>query len=288
MKAIVFGGSGFLGSHVADELSKRGYKTTIFDKVPSQYLKNGQNMIIGDILDISKVKQAIKGCDYVYNFAGIADMDDAGKKPLETVNLNILGNVIILDASVGSKAKRFIYASSIYVYSQKGGFYRCSKQASETYIGEYNRYYGLEYTILRYGSIYGPRADDRNSIHRYLSQALKGKCIKCSNPEEIREYIHVRDASKLSVDILDEKFVNRHIILSGNYRMKVKEMMLTIKEIMDNKIEIEFIDSERGRDHYTYTPYSYLPKIGDKLLSDCHVDIGQGLLECLEEIDNSK
>jgi UDP-glucose 4-epimerase len=288
LKAIVFGGSGFLGSHVVDELLKRGYETTIFDKAPSQYLKEGQRMIIGDILDIDKVKKAVKGCDYVYNFAGIADMDDAGKKPLETVNLNILGNVNILDTSVDAKAKRFIYASSIYVYSQKGGFYRCSKQASETYIEEYNRCYGLEYTILRYGSIYGPRADDRNSIHRYLSQALKKKCIKCSNPEEIREYIHVRDASKLSVDILDEKFTNRHIILSGNYRMKVKEMMLTIKEIMNNKIGIEFIDSGRGRDHYTYTPYSYTPKIGDKLLSDCHVDIGQGLLECLEEIDNSK
>ena len=287
MKAIVFGGSGFIGSHVADELLKQGYETIIYDKTPSIYLQSGQKMVVGDILDIEKVKQAVKGCDYVYNFAGIADMDEAKEKPLETVNLNILGNINILEASVNSKVKRFVYASSIYVYSQKGGFYRCSKQASEIYIEEYNRYYGLNYTILRYGSLYGPRADKWNPIYRYLKQALEGKKIKCSNPEETREYIHVRDAAKLSVKILDDDFANRHLILSGHYRMKVKEMMLIIKEIMNNDIEVNFIESKRSDGHYSYTPYSYSPKIGDKLLNDCYVDIGQGILECLEEINRS-
>jgi UDP-glucose 4-epimerase len=221
----------------------------------------------------------------VYNFAGITDLDECRAKPLETVNLNVLGNVNILEASIKSNIKRFIYASSIYVYSQKGGFYRCSKQASEVYIEEYSRYYGLKYTILRYGSIYGPRADMRNSIYRYLNQALEDKKIKCSNPEETREYIHVRDAAKLSVKILSDEFVNKHIILSGHYRMKVKEMMMIIKEIMNNNIEVDFIESKRPDGHYSYTPYSYSPKIGDKLLSDCYVDIGQGILECLEEIN---
>ena len=287
MKAIVFGGSGFIGSHVADELLKRGYETIIYDKILSTYLQSGQKMIVGDILDIEKVKQAVKGCDYVYNFAGIADLDEAKEKPLETVNINILGNINILEASVNSKVKRFVYASSIYVYSQKGGFYRCSKQASEIYIEEYNRYYGLKYTILRYGSLYGPRADKWNPIYRYLNQALKKRNIKCNNPEEVREYINVKDAAKLSIDILDEKFANRHIVLSGHYRIKVKEMMLIIKEIMNNEIEIEFIDKGRGEDHYKYLPYSYQPKIGDKLLSNCFIDIGQGLLECLEEIEKA-
>jgi len=288
MKAIVFGGSGFLGSHIADELLKRGYETIIYDKNPSSYLREGQKIVIGDILDIKSVERAVKDCDYVYNFAGIADLDEAKTKPLETVNLNILGNINILEASVKSNIKRFVYASSIYVYSQKGGFYRCSKQASEIYIEEYNKYYGLEYTILRYGSIYGPRADKRNPIYRYLRQALEGKKIKCSNPEETREYIHVRDAAKLSVKILDDEFANRHIILSGHYRMKVKEMMLIIKEIINNNIEVDFIKSKRSNGHYSYTPYSYSPKIGDKLLNDCYVDIGQGILECLEEINRSK
>jgi len=288
LKAIVFGGSGFLGSHVADELLKQGYETIIYDKIPSSYLQEGQKMIVGDILDIKNVEKAVKDCDYVYNFAGIADLDEAETKPLETVNLNVLGNINILEASAKSNVKRFIYASSIYVYSRKGGFYRCSKQASEIYIEEYNKYYGLEYTILRYGSIYGPRADKRNPIYRYLRQALEGKKIRCNNPEETREYIHVRDAAKLSVKILDDEFANKHLILSGHYRMKVKEMMLIIREIMNNEIVVEFIDKGRGENHYSYTPYSYSPKIGDKMLNNCYINIDQGLLECLEEIEKTK
>jgi len=285
MKAIVFGGSGFLGSYVADELSNRGYKTIIFDKVPSGYLQKSQSMIVGDILDIKKVEKAVKGCDYVYNFAGIADLNDAMSKPLETVTSNVLGNVNILEASIKSNVKRFIYASSIYVYSQKGGFYRCSKQASEIYIEEYNKRYGLGYTILRYGSLYGPRADEHNPIYRYLEQALRKKNIICNNPEETREYIHVRDAAKLSVNVLDKKFKNRHMILTGQYRMKVREMMAIIKEIMNNKISIDFKGGKKTEEHYSFTPYSYTPKIGYKLVNDCYVDIGQGILECLEGIE---
>jgi len=72
---IVFGGSGFLGSHVCDALADRGYKVRIFDAKPSSYLRAGQTMVVGDILDRKMVFRAVEGCDYVYNFAGIADLD---------------------------------------------------------------------------------------------------------------------------------------------------------------------------------------------------------------------
>ena len=70
---IVFGGSGFLGSHTADVLSNKGYKVKIFDLRPSPHLRPNQEMIVGDILDYKSVSEAVKGCDYIYNFAGIAD-----------------------------------------------------------------------------------------------------------------------------------------------------------------------------------------------------------------------
>ena len=158
-KAIVFGGSGFLGSHVSDVLSEEGYEVTIFDLEPSPYLQSGQKMMVGDILDREKVIKAVKGKNIVYHFAGLADLDDGKTKPLETVTKNIIGTINILDATVKAKIKHFIYSSTIYVYSSRGGFYRCSKQASENYVNEYQRMYGLDYTILRYGSLYGPRSD---------------------------------------------------------------------------------------------------------------------------------
>ena len=68
---------------------------------------------------------------------------------------------------------RYIYASTVYVYSRDGGFYRCSKQAAEHYVEEYQRSYGLDYTILRYGSLYGPRSDHRNGLYRIVKNALE-------------------------------------------------------------------------------------------------------------------
>src|SRR5659263_50571 len=86
MRAIVFGGSGFLGSHVADALVKAGYEVSVFDLVESPYLHKGQKMIIGNILDREAVRKATKGCDAVYNFAGIADLEKAKEKPIRTVS----------------------------------------------------------------------------------------------------------------------------------------------------------------------------------------------------------
>ncbi|TAM37178.1 NAD(P)-dependent oxidoreductase [bacterium] len=283
-KTIVFGGSGFLGSHVADELSSRGHKVTIFDLKRSPYLAKGQNMIVGDIMEPRKVLDAVSGCDYVYNFAGISDLDDARTKSLDTVRLNVMGNLNILEAAAKAKAKRFIYASSIYVYSQKGGFYRCSKQSSELYIEEYGRRYGLDYTILRYGSLYGSRANEKNSVYRYLKQAKEKGCVFCSGSgNEIREYINVRDAARLSVDILKDEFRDKHIIIAGHHPMKFKDMVSILREILGKDVKIKF--SEKiNNDHYDYAPYSFTPKIGQKLVNHLYVDMGQGILECLYEM----
>lgn len=286
MKAIVFGGGGFLGSHVADALTVTGYKVKVFDIKRSLYLKPEQEMIIGDILNIEQVSKAMNECDYVYNFAGIADLDDATTKPIETLRLNVEGTLNILDVCRMKNVKRFVYASTIYVYSNKGGFYRCSKQAAELYIEEYHKRFGLEYTILRYGTLYGPRADKKNSINRYLFQALKEKRIKIlGDGEELREYIHVRDAAKLSVKILNSEFENSHLIITGHHPMKFKQLLATIQEIMDYSIDVTYHQGT-NHDHYNITPFSYVPKIGQKLTTDCYTDIGQGLLECLQEIDN--
>ena len=285
MKVVVFGGSGFIGSHVADKLTERGHEVRIYDLRPSSYLKKGQEMIIGDILDRNKVRDAVEGCDVAYNFAGMADLDTATTRPVDTVNQNILGNTNILDACVEARLKRFVYASTVYVYSSLGGFYRCSKQSAEQYIEEYQRRYGLDFTILRYGTVYGPRANERNSMYRYLKQALTEGKIPCyGTGEELREYVHVRDAATLSVDILSEEFKNKYVIITGHHPLKFRDMLNTIKEMLGQKVEIEFRPPEKGSAHYSMTPYSFAPKIGQKLVSNYYIDFGQGLLECLHEI----
>ena len=182
--------------------------------------------------------------------------------------------------------KRFIFGSTIYVYSGLGGFYRCSKQACELYIEEYQKAYGLDFTILRYGSLYGPRAGATNSIRRYLQEGLQSQRIAYPGTgNEVREYIHVKDAAKLSVDILAQEYKNQHIIITGHHPMKAGEMLAMIEEILDQKVTINFAHNT-SQSHYNITPYLFIPKIGKKLVSNCYTDMGQGFLECLHEISD--
>ncbi len=89
-KIVVFGGSGFIGSHVCDKLSDADYNVHIFDIQKSPYLRQEQTMIVGDILDDRQVRNAISGAKAVYNFAGIADIDDASNRPIDTVRYNMV------------------------------------------------------------------------------------------------------------------------------------------------------------------------------------------------------
>lgn len=291
MKILVCGGAGFLGSHVADCLTDAGHEVVIFDLKKSLFLRKEQHFIIGNILDEKAVEKAIEDCDVVYNFAGIADMDHAKKFPIETVKHNIVGTTIILDACVRNKVKRFVFASTIYVYSNRGSFYRSSKQACELIIENYNQIHSLDYTILRYGSLYGPRADVNNGINMMLKQAIADeKIVRHGDGEEIREYIHVLDAARCSVEILSEKYINQYVVIAGNQQMKVKDLLIMIKEIMGNKIEICYkpVDDKAcpydPSIHYEITPYVFNPKLARRIVSSHYIDLGQGILELLKEI----
>jgi len=287
MKVAVFGGSGFVGSHVADALTERGHDVTIVDARESPYRQSTQPMVIGDILDAALVERVVRDCDIVYHFAGMADMDECRTRPVETAHANVLGTTILLAACAAAKVKRFVYASTVYVYSQSGGFYRVSKQACEAYIEEFERQAGLKFTILRYGTLYGRRTDHRNSVHRFLAEALQRRRITYyGTGDEIREYIHVADAARCSVDVLSPEYENQHVVLTGHQSMRVKDLMLMIREIIGQPVEVDYVqDYPAGFPHYSVTPYSYQPKIARKLVSSYYLDLGQGLLDCLNDIE---
>ena len=288
MKIIVFGGSGFLGSQVSDQLSEAGHKVLIFDRVESPWLQQDQEMILGDILDEEKIIESVNGADLVYNFAAIADIEEAHYKPIETAKINVLGNLIILEACRKAKVKRYIYASTLYVFSREGGFYRCSKQSAEHYVEEFQKSYGLNYTILRYGSLYGPRSDKKNGLWRIVKNALdSGKVSYDGSPEAMREYIHVEDAARASVSVMGDEFLNLHVVITGQEPMRVVDLLKMLSEILNiPKSEPKFNEKNDGG-HYVRTPYAYQPKIGRKYVPPMHVDLGQGLLQLINEVKNN-
>jgi len=282
--ATVFGGSGFLGSHVADKLSDAGYQVRIYDKTSSPWIRPEQQMLVGDLLDVNGINEAIAGAEVVYNFAALADLNQALSQPLKTVEVNVLGNVQLLEACCEHKIKRFVYASTVYVYSREGGFYRCSKQASEHYVEEYQRVYDLDYTILRYGSLYGPRADDSNGLLRIVRNALETGVISYEgSPDALREYIHVEDAAQASVVALGDDFKNQSVVLTGQEPMRVVDLLKMLAEIFGAPDSVKFIDGDYAG-HYVRTPYSYQPKLGRKYVLPLHVDLGQGLLQLIDDV----
>ena len=283
-KIIVFGGSGFLGSHVADALTENGFDVTIFDLRESKYLKNGQQMVTGDILDSSKIQEVVNGTDIVFNFAGIADINEANEQPIDAVRYNILGTTNILDACVKAKIARFIFASTVYVYSEHGGFYRSTKQACELLIENYQKTFDLEFTILRFGSLYGRRANNFNWIYKIIKQALtEGKMQRKGDGEEVRDYVHVKDAAQTCLDVLNDKYRNEYLIVSGSQTIKVKDLLRMINEIMDNKLTIEYLN-EHMEAHYEITPYTFRPRMAKKYTGITGIELGQGLLDTIYEV----
>ena len=284
MKVVVFGGAGFIGSHVSDMLTQSGHKVTVFDTKTSPYLNGDQEMVIGDILDADAVLKSTKGVDAVYHFAGVADIEVAKDNPHKTINTNVIGTLNILEACRQNKVKRFVFASTFYVYSQAGSFYRVSKQACELMIECYHQQYDLDFTVLRYGSLYGPRADDSNWLHKVLKQGLKEKkIVRHGAGQELREYIHVYDAARLTVKVLDDEFKNEYVILAGHQPIRIKDLMLMIKEILHNEVELVFL-SEGHDSHYDMTPYHFKPRLAKRLIDSRYVDLGQGLLEMLNDL----
>jgi len=284
-KVLVIGGSGFLGSHLADALSEAGYAVSIFDVRHSPWLRPAQEMILGDIRDEEALDRCIAGARYVYHLAGIADIGEAARSPKVTVEHNIIGSTAVLQSCLQAKVERILFASTLYVYSKQGSFYRVSKQAVELLIEAYHERFGLEYTILRYGSLYGPRAQEWNGLKRYVTQAVReGRIDYPGTGEERREYIHVKDAARLSVDALAPDYANQCLTLTGTQILNSRELLNMVQEILGGKVELSFNPEQRNPEHYEMTPYRFTPRVARKIVPNVFVDIGQGILDLVEEV----
>jgi len=284
-KVVVFGGNGFIGSYVIEELLNRGYEVVSADLNPSPYVDE-KYFRKCDILDAQNVNDLVKDAHIVYNFAGFANLDDAIENPVKAMELNVMGNLNILEACKNNNIKRFIYASSAYAMSDKGSFYGISKLTSEKLTEEYYKKFGLEFTIVRYGSVYGERDYHNNYIYNLLKTSIQTNEINHSGDgEEVREYIHAADVAKLAVDIIEsDEFINEHLILTGVERIQRKELFEMINEIMGGKLKIT-LNRDGYHNHYQITPYSFHPTRSKKLVANPYIDMGQGLIDCLKNIE---
>ena len=125
-KIVVIGGSGFMGSHTADELTKKGFDVTIFDHIKSPWLQKNQHMVVGDMLSLDDLSEALVGAKYLYILVALL-ISTKLKKSLDTINQNVLGAAIAMEAAQ-INGIMVVYASTMYVYSPYGSFYRASNR----------------------------------------------------------------------------------------------------------------------------------------------------------------
>ena len=282
MKIVVLGGSGFIGSHLCDLLSSKGHKVNIFDIKKSQYKKKNQKMYIGSILDKKKLSLAVRGCDFVYHFAALADLDIASNEPLKTAKINIIGTINALEICKKYNIKRFIFASSIYANTEEGSFYGSSKQAAESYIEKFYNNFGLNYTILRFGSLYGNRSGRGNGIKILINSGIKkGKLIYEGSKRAARKYIHVEDAANSCVEVIQKKYQNKYLTITGKRTVKVKNLIdILAKCLKISRNKIKYLNNKNAG-HYDIKPTPFKPRIGKNIKINKEKDFKNSLMDLI-------
>lgn len=286
-KALVTGGSGFLGSYLLEALISSGIQTSSYDNRPPDFPRSDIGYITGNILDLPALQDAVQDCDLVFHTAAIANINDTRKIPIETMGINVVGTTTCLEAARLAETERFIFASSVYVAGKLGSFYRISKQAGEYLCKTFYEEHGLPFTIIRYGSLYGGRANYWNMIYNICRDLLlKGEYQYYGTGAEMREFIHIEDAARETVRVAaDEQFRCKAVLITGHQRMQIREFFELIREIMGNRVTFGYLCQE-NHGHYDKTPYYFEPEMPVRVNMNNYVDIAEGILQCLKQVDN--
>ena len=283
---LITGGSGFLASHIADYFSDRGYKVILLDKYKSKFLRKDQKMVICDILDRKKLENILKNVDIVFHFAAEADLFKSNSNPYYAIKCNIIGTANILEACIKNKIKRIIYASSIYALSEQGGFYSLSKLSSEMIIENYHKKYDIDFVILRFGSIYGDRANNFNTIQNFIRNAVtEKKILRKSNGREIRNFINVKDVSKICFQIIKKKYINKYFNIYGPKKKKVYEILNIIKNFLP-ETKINYYKKSKMKYNYNKKPFTYKLRRGKVIYLKKYINIEDGINSVIKNVKN--
>ena len=261
MNVGVIGGSGFIGSHVVDKLIEQGHEVTVFDIMKPH--RNDVRHLYIDITNLSKTSVALAGdYDAVYLLAAMADVNDVYKNPVEAGEVNILGVANVLEAARRNEIDRVILASTVWVYglaSEKevdestplhieraDHVYTSSKIAAELYCQSYKRLYDQDFTILRYGIPYGPRARGGTVVAIFVRRALNGEPLTIfGDGSQYRNFIYVADLAEGNVAVLKDIAKNKMYNLEGLRPITVKEVAETVKKLIGD-VEIEYKEERPG------------------------------------------
>jgi len=276
MKALITGGAGFIGSHLAETLLEQGHEVYLIDDLSTgsidniEHLKNrkGFNYTIETILNFPVLAELVDKCDVIFHLAAAVGVMLIVESPVRTIETNIKGTEAVL-MHANKKKKKVIIASTSEVYGKsnqdffkedgdlilgpttKGRWsYACSKALDEFLALAYWKEKRLPVIIIRLFNIVGPRQTGRYGmvIPRFVIQALQNKPITVfGDGKQTRCFTHVKDAVDALIKLSQtEKAVGEVINLGSDREITIEELAYKVKELARSTSEIRYIPYDRA------------------------------------------
>lgn len=219
-KAVVTGGAGFIGSHLADALVERGYEVHVIDNLSAGKKENvnaKSTLHIADICDYDAIAPIIAGVEYVFHLAALPRVQYSIEYPSETNEVNVGGMINVLKAAEKASVKRFIYSASSSAYGDQPKLplmedmlampkspYGLQKYIGELYARMWSEIHGLSTVSLRYFNIYGSRYNAKGAyalvIGKFLEQRRRGEPMTITGDgKQTRDFTSVKDAVRANI-----------------------------------------------------------------------------------------
>jgi len=294
MNIIVTGGSGFIGSHLVDALIREGHTVSVLDVRPPH--RSDAKHFAVDLLDFDALCTALKGAECVYHLAAVSNVNEAFANPLLAERVNSGGTINLLEASRRNDIKRFIYASTVWVYDNCKGeqpfteeqqlaspkhLYTATKVAGEMLVRSYTELYGTNHTILRYGIPYGPRGRRGTVVTTFLENAMKGIPLRIyGDGSNYRYFLYVTDLVSGNVLALDKKASNQTYNIEGSEKITVLRIVETIQRLLGREVAVERYPPREGE---FVPPLISAEKATRELGWKQFVSFDEGMRICLDE-----
>lgn len=316
-KALVTGGAGFIGSHIAEELAKRGIEVIVVDDFSSgkeENLKEAKNLAVENgcrilvrKLDLSTASpEEILGeyVDYVFHCAAKISITESMENPIYHSHQNILGTINLLEACAKYKIDKLIYSSSAAIYGDLDDMplkeiwcgepishYGFTKRAGEDLVKMYGKLYGINYAILRYFNVYGPRQSLSGYaavIPAFINGILNNKkLIVYGDGKQTRSFVYVKDIARINIEMAtktDTLVGNQIYNVCDEKYQSVESLLSTLNEVFEKKIEFSYVPERKGEIKHSIGSANKLNSIGIKT-STSFVD---GLRETIDFYKNGK
>jgi UDP-glucose 4-epimerase len=258
--AIIFGGNGFIGSHLAERLVHEGYEVKIFDSFKSgtsniESIINDIELIRGDFLNKEDLSRALKNIDYVFHYISTTNPVTAVKNPVLDIESNIIGSIRLFQLAVENNIKKIIFPSSggtIYGEVQENRIkeinplnpvnpYAISKLTIEKYLHYYKHSYGLDYIVLRYSNPYGERQNplgNQGVIPIFLNKIKNNeRPVIYGDGSAIRDYIYINDAIDATMAVLNSNTEETIFNVGSGQETSLNQLINIISEVTGRSIE---------------------------------------------------